>query len=287
MFSFLDMINSSLSYFNIKPKLKNKIYVIIAFLGDGYLIYVTARLLMNKAWMRGFLYFLAVVLLTYYLYLNAVYYFLNRTSRLDFLSPWLIKVTGTAPDAETGKMPRRRAGGRQHLNQANGYYSDQDTVEANVAIDATEQKNLRNLVDQLVADKVLFAEYDGKSEEQILSEYRETRQPVMALNQGQTLPYYELVHEPRRHRLEIYAGINEMENVKVGHITKVGLTDAHAARQQYRLYLAQLFVTGGPRKIAGRRDTTILTDGDFGLQAFLAYKEKEDEAKPTSRAGRY
>ena len=56
MFSFLDMINSSLSYFNIKPTLKNKIYIAIATLGDGYLIYVTCRLFLNQVWLRGLLY---------------------------------------------------------------------------------------------------------------------------------------------------------------------------------------------------------------------------------------
>ena len=65
-----------------------------------------------------------------------------------------------------------------------------------------------------------------------------------------------------------------MEKKKVGHITKIGLTDAHEAREQYRLYLAKLFVTGGPNKIAGRRDSTILTDADFSLVAFLAYRER-------------
>lgn len=273
MFSFLDMINSSLSYFNIKPTLKNKIYIAIATLGDGYLIYVTCRLFLNQVWLRGLLYCLAVVFLTYYLYLNFVYYFLDRTSRFDFLSPWLSKVTGTAPDATTGKMPRQRR--QAALNQAAGYYEDHDTVRAAVTIDAAEQANLRALVDQLVAEHLLVAEYDGLSEAEILAQYRAKNEPVPALNSGQTLPYYELVHEAARHRLTIYAGVNAMDKQPVGHITKVGLTDAHDARVQYQLYLAKLFVTGGPHKIAGRRDTTILTDGDFGLVAYLAYREKQ------------
>ena len=56
MFSFLDMINHSLGYFNINTKLKNKIYTVVALLGDFYLIYVTYRLLANHVWMRGLLY---------------------------------------------------------------------------------------------------------------------------------------------------------------------------------------------------------------------------------------
>lgn len=53
MFSFLDMINSSLSYFNLDAKLKSRIYIIIATLGDGYLVYVTFRLFMNHVWLRA------------------------------------------------------------------------------------------------------------------------------------------------------------------------------------------------------------------------------------------
>ena len=61
MFSFLDMINSSLSYFNLDVKLKNRIYIILATLGDIYLVYVTFRLFINQAWLRGFLYCLAMI----------------------------------------------------------------------------------------------------------------------------------------------------------------------------------------------------------------------------------
>ena len=70
MFSFLDMINSSLSYFNLDVKLKSRIYIIIASLGDIYLIYVTFRLFMNHVWLRALLYCLAVIGLTYFIYLN-------------------------------------------------------------------------------------------------------------------------------------------------------------------------------------------------------------------------
>lgn len=72
-------------------RLKNRIYVGLAFFGDLYLIYVTFMLLKNQSWLRGFLYFLAVVGVTYYLYLNAVYYFLGKprvltSCRLGYLS---------------------------------------------------------------------------------------------------------------------------------------------------------------------------------------------------------
>lgn len=283
MFSFLDMINHSLGYFNINTKLKNKIYTIVALLGDFYLVYVTYRLLANHAWMRGFLYCLAVLLITYYVYLNAVYYFLDRTSQLDVLSPWLVKVTGYDQSNENRHQSRAERAAAVINNQANGYFTDSNLISADVAISREEQENLRHLVDQLVEQGIFIADYDGKDSDHIIDEYNQTHQPVNALNKNQTPPYFDLVHDQLGHRLEIYAGLNQMERVRVGHITKVGLTDVHAAHEKYRLYLANVFVTGGPHKIPGRRGTTILTDGDFGLVAHVAYKNRESRRESTNQ----
>ncbi|MCI5812866.1 MAG: DUF6681 family protein [Limosilactobacillus coleohominis] len=287
MFSFLDMLNHSLGYFNINTKLKNKIYTIVALLGDGYLIYVTYRLLANHVWVRGLLYCLAVLLISYYVYLNAVYYFLDKTSRFDVLSPWLVKITGYDQSNENPRKSRSERAAAVINNQANGYFTDSNLIQAEVAISHEEQRNLRHLVDQLVEQGIFIADYDGKDSTAIIDEYNQTHEPVRALNKNQTPPYFDLVHDELEHRLEIYAGLNQMERVKVGHITKVGLTDVHSAHEKYRLYLANVYVTGGPNKIPGRRGTTILTDGDFGLVAHVAYKNREQGNHPTSRRELY
>ena len=287
MFSFLDMLNHSLGYFNINTKLKNKIYTIVALLGDGYLIYVTYRLLANHVWVRGLLYCLAVLLISYYVYLNAVYYFLDKTSRFDVLSPWLVKITGYDQSNENPRKSRAERAAAVINNQANGYFTDSNLIQAEVAISHEEQRNLRHLVDQLVEQGIFIADYDGKDSTAIIDEYNQTHEPVRALNKNQTPPYFDLVHDELEHRLEIYAGLNQMERVKVGHITKVGLTDVHSAHEKYRLYLANVYVTGGPNKIPGRRGTTILTDGDFGLVAHVAYKNREQGNHPISRRELY
>lgn len=283
MFSFLDMVNHSLGYFNIKPVLKNKLYTIIAFLGDCYLIYVTWRLLANHVWMRGILYCLAVVLISYYLYLNFVYYFLGQTSRFDVLSPWLVKVTGY--EGELKQPERSRQAGAPMQNQSNGYFGNDEVMPAEVTVDAQEQENLRRLVDSLVEKGIFLAEYDGKDAKQIIDEYNETGKPVNALNSNQTPPYFDLEVDGFRHRFNIFAGVNQMQRMPVGHIDRIGLTDVHEAANKYHLYLANLFVTGGPRKIPGRHGNTILTDGDFGLQAQVAYRQRNFGEE--SRRGRH
>lgn len=282
MFSILDMINHSLGYVNLSTKVKNRLYVVLAFLGDVYLAYVTTMLLINHSWLRGFLYFLAVVGLSYYLYLNAIYYFLDRTSRFDILSPWLTKLTGTVRETPEEKDRQRlaRLEALQRQGASNGLFTDQDVVQATVAIDHHEQENLRAVVDSLVTQNILVADYNGMDADQIIAEYGRTGKPVAALNPGQQPPYFELVHDPLGHRLEIYIGLNQMEKRPVGHITRVGLTEAHVARDRYALYLASVYLTGGPNKIPGRRGTTILTDGDFGLVAQVAYRERQEAGGP-------
>lgn len=279
MFSFLDMINSSLSYFNLDAKLKSRIYIIIATLGDGYLVYVTFRLFMNYVWLRGFLYCLAMLAITYFLYLNFVFYFLGRTSRLDFLSPRFAKITGQKFNNGTTKTAPSFAAqqqlAEQLANNSNGVFSNAETIPAVVAIDDHEQRNLQKVVDELLEAGIFVNDYSGLSDQQIIDQYAETNQPIPALNARSVPPYFELVHDELRHRLEIYIGVNQMERRAVGHIVKIGLTDASAAHRRYQIYLANLAVTGGPNKIPGRRGSTIMTTADYSLNAQVAYRDRQ------------
>lgn len=278
MFSFLDMINSSLSYFNLDVKLKNRIYIVLATLGDIYLVYVTFRLFINHVWLRGFLYCLAMIAITYFIYINFVFYFLGKTSQFDVLSPKIAKVTGQK-FSENNQPQMRRGNSRFSTglaNQSNGLFAGADTIPAAVAIDAGEQENLQKVVDQLLMEKVFVNDFNGMGDREIIRQYQETRQPVQALNAESIPPYFELVHDTMRHRLEIYMGMNQMERRPVGHITKIGLTDVREAHQKYRIYLANLVVTGGPNKIPGRSGTTIMTTADYGLNAQVAYRERQN-----------
>ena len=280
MFSFLDMINSSLSYFNLDTKLKSRIYIGIAAAGDIYLVYVTFRLFMNHVWLRALLYCLAMVAITYFLYLNFVFYFLGKTSQFDFLSPRFAKVTGQKFDNGNSDQPSFAA--QQQLaqelaNNSNGVFNGADTIPAVVAIDDHEQRNLQAVVDNLLEKGIFVNDYSGLSDREIVEQYAQTNRPVSALNARSVPPYFELVHDPLRHRLEIYIGMNQMERRAVGHIVKIGLTDAATAHHRYQIYLANLAVVGGPNKIPGQRGSTIMTTADYGLNAQVAYRERAKE----------
>jgi hypothetical protein len=278
MFSFLDMINSSLSYFNLDVKLKNKIYIGIASLGDIYLVYVTFRLFQNHVWWRALLYCLAMVAITYFLYLNFVFYFMNKTSQFDIISPRFAKITGQkfGDSSSAAPLNAQQKLAAELANRSNGVFSSTDTIPAVVAIDEHEQENLHKVVDRLLMEGIFVNDYDGLDERQIVEQNRATDKPVTALNSQSVPPYFELVHDGLRHRLEIYIGMNQMERRAVGHITKIGLTDVHTAHDKYRLYLASVLVNGGPNKIAGRSGSTIMTDADYGLQVQVAYKPRTE-----------
>ena len=283
MFSFLDMINSSLSYFNLDVKLKNRIYIILATLGDIYLVYVTFRLFINQAWLRGFLYCLAIIAITYFIYVNFVFYFLGKTSQFDFLSPRIAKITGQK-FADNNQSQVRRGASRYSTglaNQSNGLFDGADTIPATVEIDHTEQENLQKVVDRLLTEKIFVNDFNGMSEREIIRQYQETHKPVQALNVESIPPFFELVHDPIRHRLEIYMGMNQMERRPVGHISKIGLTDVREAHQKYRIYLANLVVVDGPNKIPGRSGTTIMTTADDGLKAQVAYRQRTSNRRTT------
>lgn len=279
MFSFLDMINSSLSYFNLDTKLKSRIYIGIAAAGDIYLVYVTFRLFANHVWMRAFLYCLAMLAITYFLYLNFVFYFLGRTSQFDFLSPRFAKVTGQKFDTASGNpsFAAQQQLAQELANNSNGVFNGADTIPAVVAIDDHEQRNLQVIVDRLLKEGIFVNDYSGLSDREIVEQYAQTNRPVPALNARSVPPYFELVHDQLRHRLEIYIGMNQMERRAVGHIVKIGLTDAATAHHRYQIYLANLAVVGGPNKIPGRRGSTIMTTADYGLNAQVTYRERPKE----------
>ena len=273
------MINSSLSYFNLDTKLKSRIYIGIAAAGDIYLVYVTFRLFANHVWMRAFLYCLAMLAITYFLYLNFVFYFLGRTSQFDFLSPRFAKVTGQKFDTASGNpsFAAQQQLAQELANNSNGVFNGADTIPAVVAIDDHEQRNLQAIVDRLLKEGIFVNDYSGLSDREIVEQYAQTNRPVPALNARSVPPYFELVHDQLRHRLEIYIGMNQMERRAVGHIVKIGLTDAATAHHRYQIYLANLAVVGGPNKIPGRRGSTIMTTADYGLNAQVAYRERLKE----------
>ena len=66
------------------------------------------------------------------------------------------------------------------MGASNGLFTGEDVIQAEVEIDSREQENLRKVVDHLVAEGVLLADYNGLDADGIIAQYQETGQPVDA-----------------------------------------------------------------------------------------------------------
>lgn len=269
MLSILDMINHGLGYFNLNVKLKNRIYTAVGFVGQWYLIYVAVRLLHNGVWLRGILYLLVFLLLLYFSLLNVLYYFTDKKTKFD-VSPKIEKLMGgpRKEDLKAAQGPQTAA----PVIPANGLFTNDQILPASVALNDHERANLNRVVKQLIEAQVLRNDYGGLDERQIIKQNRQTGEPVAALVPDQPIPYFELIATGSR--LEIYAGLNQMERLAVGHITSVGLTEITTAQKNYKLFLANVFISGGPVKIAGRSDSTLISEEPYELNVKVAYKTK-------------
>jgi len=272
MFSILDMINHALGYVNVNVKIKNQIYTLLGAAGNFYLGFVAIRLIQNGSWLRGIIYLLVFLVIIYFLVLNILYYFTNRRAKFD-LSPKIEQLLGGKPKEalEAEKQPTMGGNQNQPYIPANGIFNGQELLPAAVKVSTTEQHNVHQIIDQLQAANIVRLDYGGLSDDAIMKQVRATGEPVKAIGQGIQIPYSQL--QVKDHKLVIYAGINQIDQLPVGHITRVGLTDIHDAHADYKLYLASTLITGGMEKIAGR-NSTIEQPGEYQITAQVAYEDR-------------
>ena len=95
MLTVIDIINRVLGYFNIADKPKGKAFTWIAFVANFYLLYIAIQNLRYPDFrIRGALFMLAFVVFLYFIALNFLYYFTNKTTRFD-ISPTVEKWLGS------------------------------------------------------------------------------------------------------------------------------------------------------------------------------------------------
>ena len=109
MFSILGLINTWIGYINMNVKIKNRVYTIVGGVGNFYLLYVAWRFFANGFIGRGLLFILAFLVLLYFTYLNAIYWFKNiimtgTTSDVAIISVRL-QVPMRAPASSEIRMP--------------------------------------------------------------------------------------------------------------------------------------------------------------------------------------
>lgn len=268
MFSIIGLINSYLGYININVKLKNRVYTILGTVGNFYLLYVAYRFLANGFLARGLLFILAFFGISYFAYLNILYFFTSKKSRFDF-SPWIEKKLGMKPKDD---LMDKKASPQNGFVQTNGLFKGETILPAKLKRNPTEIQALNEIVGQLAAEGYLRLDYGGHSDNEIFKIAHAKKENVYALNEPVALPYFELVHE--NGHLNLYGGINQIERKRLGQIKSVGLMPVTEVERKYSLFVAAAAVHGGPYKFAGR-STVMQEEGPYELKLQVAYREKE------------
>lgn len=280
MLSFLDMVNHYLGYVNVSVKLKNRIYTVLGLLGDFYLFYIAVRYLQNGHPFWGLLILLVAIILLYFAFLNGVYYFTKKKAPFD-ISPKIEKLLGTKPKDAEATQPRRNSLGRNI--PANGYFDEKKILPGKLMATPVQQQNVQNLATQLQQNRLLRLDYSGLGDREIMEQVQKDGKPVYASGPGVLIPYFEMQNEDNH--LVVYAGLNQADKQPVGTVSTVGLQNVNDVRDQFKLYLANATLVGGPFKVVGRT-TLIEQDNDFAVAVQLAYKHQaEDQPTTTVRTG--
>ncbi len=276
MFSFLDMINHYLGYFNINVTLKSRIYTILGFLGDIYLFYISFRFLQNKFYSRGLLILAVSIILFYFVICNFFYYFTKHQPWFD-ISPKIAKWLHIQEHPKEIQANSKMGNTMLRENRgpdvpANGVFDNQHVLPAKLSMTVSEQGNLNRLVAQMSQRKLFRADYDGMSDSKIYELLKVNGgQPIFAIGKGVMLPYFEMRRENQS--LVVYAGLNQADTYRVGSIQRVGLQSIRSVDlSDLKLYLASVELFGGPYKEIGRAG--VLEHGqDYTLRASVAYKK--------------
>lgn len=279
MFSILGLINTWIGYINMNVKIKNRVYTIVGGVGNFYLLYVAWRFFANGFIGRGLLFILAFLVLLYFTYLNAIYWFTEKKAKWD-ISPKIENALGIKPkdpeEEARKKVARMRQAG---FVQTNGIFDEnQDFLPAEITTSEAELANIQIVADSLKKINYLHLDYDGKSKNTIFKEIKSDGKVRYALGETpQALPYFELKNVEGK--LVIYGGINQIESYQLGTVKTIGLMPASEAAKKYYIYLATVVLTGGPFMIAGR--STAMEDNEpFRIDAKIAYTSREKKAAP-------
>lgn len=260
-------------------KIKNRVYTVVGGIGNFYLLYVAWRFFANGFIGRGLLFILAFLVLLYFTYLNAIYWFTEKKAKWD-ISPKIENALGIKPkdpeEEARKKVARMRQAG---FVQTNGIFDEnQDFLPAEITTSEAELANIQIVADSLKKINYLHLDCDGKSKNTIFKEIKSDGKVRYALGETpQALPYFELKNVEGK--LVIYGGINQIESYQLGTVKTIGLMPASEAAKKYHIYLATVVLTGGPFMIAGR--STAMEDNEpFRIDAKIAYTSREKKAAP-------
>lgn len=272
MLTLLDLLNKFLGYFNIQDKAKGRALSLIALVGNGYLLVVAWQNLRYPGFrVRGALFLLAFLILSYFVVLNLIYYYTTKQSKFD-ISPRVEKALG---------------GNRQHQQQtmaqfqqaattvpALGMLGDLPVLPVTVSQEAAHVDALNTLVSDMVQAGAVRLDYAGLDEAAVAQVAKTTQQPVLAMGQPVALPFVRLAVEADT--VKVVGGLNALNEAELGQVVQLGLTPIKEALKHYDLAVASVTIAGGEQKQQGRSGM-VVTQHPYRLQVQLAYQAKKTE----------
>lgn len=270
MISGLQLLSQFLGYFNIKDKPKNRAITVIAFIVNFYLLYVSIENLKYPGYFwHGVAYFLAFIILEYFLFLNFVYYFTDKTVRFD-ISPYIEKLLGGNPN----EVENENVENYNSIPSSGIFDSLQNVMPINLNINGMYQNNINKLAKELEIKGYLKLDYEGLSKHDLYNKIIKNHSKIMAIGKPLQIPFYELKEDVQSHSLYIYGGVNSLNSKCLGKIVSIGFTPIEEARIKYKIALSNVYISGGPCKYSGRKGV-IVENKSFTIKAYAAYEPKD------------
>lgn len=276
MISFLSLASHYMGMINVKSKLKNQVYTVMAFVGNWYLLYIGIRFLQNGRFLRGFLLLAIFLAFLYFSIMNIYYFFTTKKAPLD-ISPILEKYIGGTPEEIREKEEFRQRLSRverasRQSSSPSGVFDDQMLLPAQVRSSPVQKSNIEKIALQMENAGMLFKDYNGRSDDEIQTQMQPDQTEVYAIgDNGIQLPYADI--RMIDDKPTVFAGMNQIEEMPVGEITKVGLSNFSNAKLENHLYLADALLIGGEKKVAGRSGM-ITEKENYSIKINIAYKRR-------------
>lgn len=276
MISFLTLASHYMGMINVKSKLKNQVYTIMAFVGNWYLLYIGIRFLQNGRFLRGFLLLAIFLVFLYFSIMNIYYFFTTKKAPFD-ISPTLEKYIGGTPEEIREKEEFRQRLSRverqsRQSSSPSGVFDNRMLLPAQINSTVTQKRNIETIAIQMEKAGMLFKDYGGRTDAEIQAQLLPDQTEAFAIgDDGIQLPYADvkMVDE----QPTVFAGMNQIEELPIGTITKVGLSNFKNAKLENHLYLADALLVGGEKKVAGRSGM-ITENENYSVKINIAYKRR-------------
>lgn len=267
MLTALDLINRLLNYFNIQDKPKGKAFTVVAFLANFYLLYVAINHLRFPGFrVKGVLYLLLFLVLLYFIFLNFLYYYTDKTFKYD-ISAWVEQRLGGNTKAQEAAM----AAYTPDQTPSSGYFADHQVLPAPVTMTMVQRDNLTKLVAALQTHGLMVTNYQGFDDQVIAKIAAQTQHPVQAMGTPLPLPYADFVQEDDQ--WVIKGGLNRLDAMSLATVTHIGLTPITEAISSYKIVVADVVLQGGEQKRLTRSGLVTETV-PYTVNVRLAYKNR-------------